>query len=112
MTREPLDVNLVLSRTLRLRGYQLSSNKIELETDLAPELPAVVGDARQLQQVCLNLVTNAVQAMTAHGGGGTLFVSTRRDDDRVERAFPNRHKPTSSSRFSRRRVKVRARGLA
>jgi len=80
--REPLDLNGVLARTLRLRGYQLSSNKIELETDLAQELPAVVGDARQIQQVCLNLVTNAVQAMSQLGGG-TLYVSTRRDGSNV-----------------------------
>lgn len=82
--REPLDLNGVIQRTLRLRGYQLSSNKVTVETDLAADLPPVVGDARQLQQVCLNLVTNAIQAM-ATLGGGTLFVSTRRDagDERV-----------------------------
>jgi CheY-like chemotaxis protein len=72
----------VLSRTLRLRSYQFTSNKIEVETDFAPDLPSVVGDARQLQQVCLNLVTNATQAM-ATLGGGTLFASTRRDGDNV-----------------------------
>ena len=65
--REPLDLNGVLSRTLRLRGYQLTSNKIQLETELAPDLPAVFGDARQLQQVFLNLVTNAIQAMVDAG---------------------------------------------
>ncbi len=74
--REPLDLNGVISRTLRLRGYELVSNKITVETDLAADLPAVVGDGRQLQQVCLNLVTNAIQAMSTLGGG-TLFVSTR-----------------------------------
>src|SRR6185369_11583704 len=76
--REPLDLNNVLARTLRLRGYQLSSNHIALETDFATELPAVMGDARQLQQVCLNLMTNAVQAMSPFGRG-TLRVSTRCD---------------------------------
>jgi two-component system, NtrC family, sensor kinase len=81
-SQEPLDLNNLLSRTLRLRGYQLTSNKIELETDLASELPAVMGDARQLQQVFLNLITNAIQAM-APRGGGTLFVSTRDDQSRV-----------------------------
>jgi two-component system NtrC family sensor kinase len=80
--REPLDLNGVVSRTLRLRGYQLVSNKINVETDLSTDLPAVVGDARQLQQVCLNLVTNAIQAMSALGGG-TLFVSTRSEAPHV-----------------------------
>jgi PAS domain S-box-containing protein len=76
--REPLDLNNVLSRTLRLRGYQLSSHHVELDTELAADLPAVVGDARQLQQVCLNLMTNAIQAMSPMGGG-KLHVSTRHD---------------------------------
>jgi len=81
-SREPVDLNTVLSRTLRLRGYQFTSNKIQVEMDFAPELPPVVGDARQLQQVCLNLVTNAIQAMSTLGGG-TLFVTTRRDGANV-----------------------------
>ncbi|HEX4684697.1 MAG TPA: ATP-binding protein [Gemmatimonadaceae bacterium] len=75
--REPIDLNSVVQRTLRLRGYQLTSNRISVESSLANELPAVIGDARQLQQVCLNLVTNAIQAMASLGNAGTLFVSTR-----------------------------------
>jgi two-component system NtrC family sensor kinase len=81
--REPLDLNTVVQRTLRLRGYQMSSNKIHVETELAPELPPVVGDARQLQQVCLNLVTNAIQAMATTGTPGQLTVITRREGARV-----------------------------
>jgi two-component system NtrC family sensor kinase len=81
--REPVDLNGVVQRTLRLRGYQLASNKIVAESDLAADLSSVIGDARQLQQVCLNLVTNAIQAMAALGAGGTLFVSTRRDGPHV-----------------------------
>jgi len=80
--REPIDLNGVITRTLRLRGYQLVSNKIDVETDLATDIPAVVGDARQLQQVCLNLVTNAIQAMGTLGGG-SLHVSTRSDGESV-----------------------------
>ena len=80
--REPVDLNGVISRTLRLRGYQLMSSKIDLQTELADALPAVIGDPRQLQQVCLNLVTNAVQAM-APQGGGMLTLSTRLEADRV-----------------------------
>jgi two-component system, NtrC family, sensor kinase len=80
--REALDLNAVVARTLRLRGYQLTSNRIVVEADLAAELPSVVGDARQLQQVCLNLVTNAIQAMATRGGG-RLEVSTRLDGPHV-----------------------------
>jgi two-component system NtrC family sensor kinase len=76
--RAPVDLNSVVQGTLRLRGYQLTSTKVQVQTTLAPELPAVIGDARQLQQVCLNLVTNAVQAMAPHGGG-ELFISTSTD---------------------------------
>ncbi|HEY4303815.1 MAG TPA: ATP-binding protein [Gemmatimonadaceae bacterium] len=81
--REPLDLNAVVQRTLRLRGYQLTSNKIQVDTELADELPPIVGDARQLQQVCLNLVTNAIQAMATTGSPGTLTITTKRDGPHV-----------------------------
>jgi two-component system NtrC family sensor kinase len=71
--RAPLDLNGVVSRTLRMRQYQFSEASVRVEPDLAADLPSVMGDARQLQQVCLNLLTNAVQAMTP-GGGGVLRV--------------------------------------
>jgi len=77
--REPTDLNAVVARTLRLRGYEFSSNGIEVEQALAPDLPAVLGDARQIQQVVLNLITNATQAM-APLGGGTLTVATHAND--------------------------------
>jgi two-component system NtrC family sensor kinase len=80
--RELVDINDVIGRTLRLRGYQMKSSRVTVETELCPELPNVAGDARQLQQVCLNLVVNAVQAMTSMGGG-TLRLMTRSDAGRV-----------------------------
>ncbi len=79
---EPVNLNTILTRTLRLRGYQMTSNKISVESDFDTDLPTVIGDGRQLQQVCLNLVINAVQAMTPLGGG-TLRLMTRRDDGKV-----------------------------
>jgi two-component system, NtrC family, sensor kinase len=77
--REPLDLNAVVTRTLRLRQYQLAEAAVQVRQDLAPDLPAVLGDARQLQQVCLNLVTNAVHAMTLRGGGSLTLRTTHRD---------------------------------
>ena len=80
--REPLDLNSVVTRTLRLRQYQFAEASVRVRQELSPELPAVLGDARQLQQVCLNLVTNAVHAMTEQGGG-TLTVRSSHADERV-----------------------------
>jgi two-component system NtrC family sensor kinase len=70
--RVPLDLNAVITRSLRMRKYQFDEAGVRVETDLAHALPSVMGDARQLQQVCLNLLTNAIQAMSA--GGGVLRV--------------------------------------
>ena len=80
--REPVDLNDVVDRTLRLRSYQFAASRVTVERRLAADLPSVLGDARQLQQVCLNLVTNAAQAM-APGGGGVLTVVTRTEGSDV-----------------------------
>jgi two-component system NtrC family sensor kinase len=71
----PLDVSVIVARTLRIRQYQFAESRVRVEASLAPDLPSVIGDPRQVQQVCLNLLTNAVQAM-ASSGGGTLGVRT------------------------------------
>ena len=77
----PLDLNGVVGRTLRMRQYQFNEASVRVESELAADLPSVMGDARQLQQVCLNLVTNAVQAMSPVGG--VLRVRTYQANDRV-----------------------------
>ncbi|HJU91090.1 MAG TPA: ATP-binding protein [Gemmatimonadaceae bacterium] len=79
--RQRLDLSEIVERTLRLRGYEMTSGGITLETDFPANLPPVSGDPRQLQQVILNLVTNAIQAMSPRGG--TLRVFTKRDGDQV-----------------------------
>lgn len=77
----PLDLNGVVGRTLRMRQYQFNEASVRVESELAADLPSVMGDARQLQQVCLNLLTNAVQAMSP--AGGVLRVRTYQANDRV-----------------------------
>jgi two-component system, NtrC family, sensor kinase len=79
--RVPLDLNAVIARSLRMRQYQFDETGVRVDTELADDLPAVMGDARQLQQVCLNLLTNATQAMSA--GGGVLRVRSAREGDVV-----------------------------
>jgi len=79
--REPVLLNQLVERTLRLRNYQLSTSGISVELELHADVPPVLGDARQLQQVVLNLVTNAIQAMAPEAGGpvrgGRLRLTTR-----------------------------------
>lgn len=74
--RTLIDINQVLQSTLTLRAYQLRVDNITVVTDFAPNLPQTVADPHQLQQVFLNLINNAHQAMTEHGGKGTLTLRT------------------------------------
>lgn len=68
-----LDVNDVLERTLALVRRQSIFFNVELVKDLDTALPPVLGDASQLQQVFMNVVMNAVQAMEERG---TLTIAT------------------------------------
>jgi two-component system, NtrC family, sensor kinase len=75
-------MNELVERTMRLRMHDLKSRGVVCETVLAKDLPYVTADARQIQQVLLNLLTNASQAMTPLGGG-KLQIESRQDRDRV-----------------------------
>ncbi|CAN7211136.1 ATP-binding protein [Phyllobacterium sp. LjRoot231] len=69
---KPIHVNLneVLDETVALVRREIDINQVSLRSDLAADLPEVSGDRVQLQQVVLNLLLNAIQAM-AHAAGNT-----------------------------------------
>ena len=81
-TRSMIDFNEVVSETLALRAYEQKVTNISVVTALAAGLPAVFADAHQVQQVLLNLVINAEQAMLAANGRGSLVVRTWHEVDR------------------------------
>ena len=72
--RSPTDVNEAIERTLALRSYELTVYNIEIVTELQENLPWTMADGYQLQQVFLNIVNNAYQAMSQQGGPGVLGV--------------------------------------
>jgi PAS domain S-box-containing protein len=65
---QPLDVNELIREVLALTHNQLLTSGVAVHTELASDIPAVFGDRVQVQQVMLNLIMNAVDAMTATSG--------------------------------------------
>src|SRR5687767_11985108 len=70
-------VNDIVKTTISLRSYEFGSANIRLFESYAEELPAVVVNPEEIQQVILNLILNAEQAMRAAHRGGTLTVTTK-----------------------------------
>ncbi len=81
--RVPVQLNLILEETLALRDYDLRMNHIRVHLELAPDLPYTSADPHQLQQVFLNMVNNAVDAMLEHSNEGDLWVKTGATGDRL-----------------------------
>ncbi|HEX9233800.1 MAG TPA: PAS domain S-box protein [Candidatus Acidoferrum sp.] len=80
--RVPVRLNQVLEDTLALRDYDLRMSNIRLHLDLADDLPLAAADPHQLQQVFLNLVNNAVDAILEGCAQGDLWVRTAREADK------------------------------
>ncbi len=81
-TRALVDVNQVVRETLALRAYEQRLHNISVLEALPSGLPHVFADPHQLQQVLLNLIINAEQAMIAAAGRGTLILRTWHDPER------------------------------
>jgi PAS domain S-box-containing protein len=76
-----LDINRLIEKTLILNANLLKIANVHVETRLDPSLPQIVGSEDQLQQVFMNLVSNAAQAMEPKEGGRLLIVSGAGPDD-------------------------------
>jgi len=81
---QPMDITECLNRTLTLINVELRHAKIEILRDYAPDLPKVLGDEKQLGQVFLNLIINAIEAMPDRG---TLSVKTCQSGEHAESPF-------------------------
>ncbi len=80
----PVDVNEVIRDVLTLANRELITGGVATRTDLAPDLPTVLGDRIQLQQVMLNLIMNAIDAMiTIKDRPRTLLIKSASDAEGV-----------------------------
>ena len=80
--RVPVRLNQILEDTLALRDYDLRMSNIRLNLNLAEDLPLAAADPHQLQQVFLNLVNNAVDAILESSVEGELWVRTAKEHDK------------------------------
>ena len=69
MEMKPLNLNQLVEKVLLLNSNLLKLNDITIDKALDPDLPEINGSEDQLQQVCMNCVSNAVEAMESKGGG-------------------------------------------
>jgi PAS domain S-box-containing protein len=79
---EPLDLNEAAREVIALSSSELERKGVVLQSELAADLPAVTGDRIQLQQVLLNLLRNASDAMAdVHDRQRLLLIRTEREDE-------------------------------
>jgi len=85
--RKPVQLNTILRRTVQLRAYDLHSRGVEVIEQLDPELPEVIGDSHQLQQVFLNILNNAYDAVRDSGRPARIQIKTAQAGSLVEVSF-------------------------
>jgi PAS domain S-box-containing protein len=85
--RKPVQLNPILKRTLQLRAYDLQSRGVSVTENLRDHLPFVIGDSHQLQQVFLNILNNAYDAVRDNEQEARIEVSTTSTEDAVEVTF-------------------------
>jgi two-component system NtrC family sensor kinase len=77
---EDIDINDVLNQTLGFLESSAKMSNIEIERDFQPDLPIIASDQSQLQQVFLNLISNAIDAI---GRDGLIRLTTRKTDSKI-----------------------------
>jgi two-component system NtrC family sensor kinase len=74
--RSLICINEAIEKSLELHAYRMNVNNVEVVTELTPDLPETMADFYQMEQVFVNIITNAEQAMTGAHGRGQLRIST------------------------------------
>jgi PAS domain S-box-containing protein len=81
--KEYADINSILSGVIEMRAYELRNNNIEVISDIDEDLPRTMVNIGQMQQVLLNIIINAEQAIKSNQHGGKLFINTAGAEDTI-----------------------------
>jgi PAS domain S-box-containing protein len=79
--RELVDINEVVGEMIVLLRSQATGHSVSIRTELAPDLPQVMGDRVQLQQVMMNLILNSIDAMRDVDGTRELAIQSKRAEN-------------------------------
>lgn len=82
--KEPVDINAQVKIIIELSNHRHKTNNIQVNTHFAEDLPQITANASQLQQVFLNIVMNAEQAMLEAHSKGVITVTTEQSGDIVK----------------------------
>jgi two-component system NtrC family sensor kinase len=85
--RHSLQINDILRKTIALRAYDFSNHGVEIVEKFDERLPEMIGDSHQLQQVFLNILNNAYDAVHATGRRGVIEIETVQDNGWLEVLF-------------------------
>ncbi|MCU1334084.1 MAG: signal transduction histidine kinase, nitrogen specific, NtrB [Candidatus Angelobacter sp.] len=85
--RQPLQINSILRKTIALRSYDFANHGVQIVERFDSRLPDLIGDSHQLQQVFLNILNNAYDAVQSAGRPGLIEIETVQDGGWVEVLF-------------------------
>jgi len=85
--RQPLQINNILRKTIALRSYDFANHGVQIVEKFDERLPELIGDSHQLQQVFLNILNNAYDAVQSAGCPGLIEIETIQDGGWVEVLF-------------------------
>jgi signal transduction histidine kinase/sensor domain CHASE-containing protein len=85
--KQPTNINAIIDDVLRLRSYEHGVNNIKIIKDLDMELPDILVDHSQIQQVFINIVLNAEYAMISAHGKGNIVIKTEAVDGILKISF-------------------------
>jgi signal transduction histidine kinase/CheY-like chemotaxis protein len=85
--RNVIDVNELIQNTLELRAYQLKNSNIRVVKNIDKNIPRILADGGQLQQVFLNLIANAESEMYTAFGKGVLSIKVEKQEDKILISF-------------------------